>query len=123
MSLTTPDEIDESNESESASPGGDTEAPTLPVIENEMTERLSIPAQPLDDLAEMQGGMLDDAYNRIYELEGRVDELEEEIEVLRETVEMVELPCGCESYDPDEAPPKPFKATCSTCGETHKISE
>jgi len=37
--------------------------------------------------------------------------------------EQVGLPCGCESYDPAEAPPKPFKVTCSQCGETYRVSE
>jgi len=33
-----------------------------------------------------------------------------------------ELPCGHESYDPQETPDKPFWVTCDECGKTWKVS-
>jgi hypothetical protein len=34
----------------------------------------------------------------------------------------VELPCGCESYEPTEAPAPPFAVTCSTCGTSYRVT-
>lgn len=35
----------------------------------------------------------------------------------------VMLPCGCEGYDPTEAPDKPFQVTCSSCSSTFRVTE
>jgi hypothetical protein len=34
-----------------------------------------------------------------------------------------ELPCGHESFDPDNAPKPPFHAYCDTCGEAWVVEE
>lgn len=34
----------------------------------------------------------------------------------------VELPCGHESYDPDDAPERPFAVACSQCGQKYKVT-
>lgn len=34
----------------------------------------------------------------------------------------VELPCGCESFDENEAPERPFEVTCSSCGKRYKVT-
>jgi hypothetical protein len=36
--------------------------------------------------------------------------------------ELVELPCGCESYEKSKAPEKPFVVTCETCGTQYKVT-
>jgi hypothetical protein len=40
-----------------------------------------------------------------------------------ETVEEVTLPCGHESYNPEDAPEKPFVVSCSQCGEQYKVTK
>ncbi len=39
-----------------------------------------------------------------------------------DTPNQVELPCGCESYEPTEAPERPFAVTCSTCGTSYRVT-
>jgi len=36
--------------------------------------------------------------------------------------EKVDLPCGHDSYDPSEAPEKPFRITCTDCKQTWRVS-
>jgi len=36
--------------------------------------------------------------------------------------ESVELPCGCDSFDPSEAPQAPYKITCPDCGQSWKVT-
>jgi len=35
----------------------------------------------------------------------------------------VSLPCGHETFDPDEAPEPPYQVGCETCGETWTVRE
>lgn len=40
-----------------------------------------------------------------------------------DTPEQIELPCECESYDPAEAPDRPFTIKCTTCGKIYRVRE
>jgi len=35
----------------------------------------------------------------------------------------IELPCGHESFDPDNAPEPPFPVECEVCGETWTVTD
>lgn len=39
------------------------------------------------------------------------------------TDDTVELPCGHESFNPDDAPPFPFRVECDECGGTWVVDE
>ena len=40
-----------------------------------------------------------------------------------DTSDNVELPCGCDSYDPSDAPDPPYKITCPDCGQSWRVTE
>jgi hypothetical protein len=85
MKLSTPDD-DPGREVEQSDDDG-AEKPSMPVVEDDVAERLDIGPMPVDQVVRAHGTMLDSALDRIDELEDRAEELEEENEELRETVD------------------------------------
>jgi len=62
----------------------------MPVIETKLTDRLSLPSKPVDEMVETNGDVLDDVFGRLGQLENRVEELEERNKQLEQRNEELE---------------------------------